>query len=230
MFIRMKEKYFSAKRFKHQYNNPNTEVVPGCQLYKERLRLKHAYASNDVIEIRRAFTAYEKSFMEATKSKHARPCLSMVLRHGDIVVMHGREIQKYFEVSLFQFVSVEPDFNLSQHEVVPKGKLRFALTSRYIIPDMVDKSEHWKGEFELDPSEVYDGDVSLTLDAKSPSSLQAEPVEVDMVMSQTTIDDLSSESDMDGSQFVIDDVVIDDGSTDREFLDQWEMMNGSDGL
>lgn len=103
MSIRMKEKYFSLKRFRQQLNNPNVEVVPGCQLYEERLRLKHAWASGDPYEARSAFIAYEKRYMEVTKSKHARPCLTLTLRHGDIVVMHGRETQKYFEASLFQF-------------------------------------------------------------------------------------------------------------------------------
>lgn len=127
-------------------------------------------------------------------------------------------------------VSLKPDFNLSQHEVVPKGKLRFALTSRYVIPDMVDKSEHWKGEYELDPSEIYDGDVSPTLDvAESPSSIdEEEPIDLDMEMSQNTVDDGFTEPFEVDMEMLRN--IIDDGSTDREFLDQWEMLNGSDGF
>lgn len=44
--------------------------------------------------------------------------LKFVLNHGDLVVMHGRGVQKYYE-----------------HAVTPQGKLRFALTCRYVDPE-----------------------------------------------------------------------------------------------
>ncbi|KAF2999511.1 hypothetical protein E8E14_001335 [Neopestalotiopsis sp. 37M] len=50
--------------------------------------------------------------------------ISIPLFHGDIVIMHGTELQKHYE-----------------HEVKPKGKLRFAMTSRYI-----KTSESWSAE------------------------------------------------------------------------------------
>ncbi|KAI0130179.1 hypothetical protein BJ170DRAFT_720338 [Xylariales sp. AK1849] len=48
------------------------------------------------------------------------PVVSFTLNHGDIVIMHGTEIHKFYE-----------------HEVIPRGKLRFALTSRFIRPDSI---------------------------------------------------------------------------------------------
>ncbi|KFY32355.1 hypothetical protein V493_00282 [Pseudogymnoascus sp. VKM F-4281 (FW-2241)] len=43
------------------------------------------------------------------------PILRVTLEHGDMVIMHGSGVQQYYE-----------------HEVVPNGSLRFALTCRYI--------------------------------------------------------------------------------------------------
>ncbi|KAI1433279.1 hypothetical protein GGR50DRAFT_515609 [Xylaria sp. CBS 124048] len=46
--------------------------------------------------------------------------LSMVLEHGDMVIMHGTKIHKYYE-----------------HAVTPSGIRRYALTCRYIRPEMI---------------------------------------------------------------------------------------------
>ena len=47
--------------------------------------------------------------------------------------------------------------NPSQHQVVPQGKLRFALTTRYVEPNNIPETEHWKGEFDTDFVNGYDG-------------------------------------------------------------------------
>ena len=44
---------------------------------------------------------------------------------------------------------------------MPKGKLRYALTGRYIKPENIPVAEHWKGEFTIAPDKVYDGDLAL---------------------------------------------------------------------
>lgn len=49
------------------------------------------------------------------------PVLRVTLDHGDMVIMHGSGVQKYYE-----------------HEVVPSGTLRFALTCRYVRPDTLE--------------------------------------------------------------------------------------------
>ncbi|KAK8073793.1 hypothetical protein PG994_004692 [Apiospora phragmitis] len=50
--------------------------------------------------------------------------ISLVLKHGDIVIMHGTDIQREYE-----------------HEVTPSGKLRFALTARFVRPESIDSLE-----------------------------------------------------------------------------------------
>lgn len=76
--------------------------------------------------------------------------LQLKLKHGDIVVMSGADIQKLYE-----------------HEVEPLGKLRFALTARHVKLDMMNTDEDRddtvtkgalpKGHEQYD----YDGDAHL---------------------------------------------------------------------
>ncbi|KAI0436575.1 hypothetical protein F4803DRAFT_572245 [Xylaria telfairii] len=79
--------------------------------------------------------------------------LSFVLEHGDIVVMHGTKIHKYYE-----------------HAVFAQGVRRYALTCRYIRPEMISDPErrekaivngkvpvHWQ-------KQAYEGEPAKTLD------------------------------------------------------------------
>ncbi|KAI0808846.1 hypothetical protein GGR55DRAFT_696551 [Xylaria sp. FL0064] len=68
------------------------------------------------------FRAKKKSGFEGLGK--TRTMLSFVLEHGDIVVMHGTKIHKYYE-----------------HAVTAAGVRRYALTCRYIRPDMIEDPE-----------------------------------------------------------------------------------------
>ncbi|KAI1500619.1 hypothetical protein F5X99DRAFT_429281 [Biscogniauxia marginata] len=85
------------------------------------------------------------------------PMLGFVLEHGDMVVMHGRDIHKYYE-----------------HKVDPEGVLRFALTCRYIRPETIqDQSrraealkngtvpKHWKeNQYKGEDEEAIEPEIS----------------------------------------------------------------------
>ncbi|PMD13007.1 hypothetical protein NA56DRAFT_446468 [Hyaloscypha hepaticicola] len=58
------------------------------------------------------------------KKQEKVPVLKILLEHGDIMIMHGAKIQQLYE-----------------HEVKPCGKLRFALTCRYIDPTTLSGEE-----------------------------------------------------------------------------------------
>lgn len=51
--------------------------------------------------------------------------------------------------------------NESKHMVTPTDKLRFGLTCRYVKPEMVPEGMRNMGDFELNPSKAYDGDLKL---------------------------------------------------------------------
>lgn len=106
-------------------------------------------------------------------SKNARgtkpDVLKMVLRHGDLVVMHGTGIQKLYEVCPHVSLKLAIFLILEQHAVTPKGKLRFALTSRYIRPELMENDEERhqaevKGRLPPGHEQYkYDGDVGKQL-------------------------------------------------------------------
>ena len=52
-----------------------------------------------------------------------------------------------------------------QHAVIPEGALRFALTARYVKPEFVPETEHWKGDFIPKPEFEYDGDEQAEYEA-----------------------------------------------------------------
>lgn len=99
MHVRMKEKYYNAKKIRFNPYNPDAPVIKGCQFYEERLALNALHKSGCSDKVLRA--AESKLQLETQKKGRvtAPPILSMKLHHGDMVVMHGGDIQKYFEVS-----------------------------------------------------------------------------------------------------------------------------------
>lgn len=58
------------------------------------------------------------------KGKNAAEALALRLGHGDVVLMHGEDVQRYFE-----------------HAVEHEGKLRFALTCRWVDPASLSEEE-----------------------------------------------------------------------------------------
>lgn len=77
-------------------------------------------------------------------------------------------------------------------------------------PAKINKSEHWKGEFTIDPADVYNGDLP-------PNPVVAEHVNPFTMGTEVANLDMSEN-------------YMDDGSADRAFLDQWEALGGPDNL
>ncbi|KAF3033624.1 hypothetical protein E8E12_002666 [Didymella heteroderae] len=118
--------------------------LPGCLQYESRRRL---VAELQALKSAVSATEYRKRLKEIPRdlgskaSGNARDVLTMKVGHGDVVVMHGAELQRYYE-----------------HSVDHAGKLRFALTCRYIDPDSLSASE--RPDYEVGPDEGgYDGSL-----------------------------------------------------------------------
>jgi hypothetical protein len=115
--------------------------IPGCQHYDARLALQPSLEALKKSDSK-AYNARRKQIPKQLGLNNrgtARDALTMQLGHGDIVIMHGADVQKYYE-----------------HAVEHSGKLRFALTCRYIDPKSL-KPEDQPG-YEVGPDmERYDG-------------------------------------------------------------------------
>lgn len=98
MTVRMKELLYSAKK-----HNSTTPILSGCQLYRER----HQLNEDEVTMSKEDFANSQARFSNLARQIRTRLCppiLTMKLKHGDMVVMHGHEIQKYYEVCFIQVI------------------------------------------------------------------------------------------------------------------------------
>ncbi|KAJ6002126.1 hypothetical protein N7522_007353 [Penicillium canescens] len=143
MLIRMKYKYFNGSTRKADTKSIGTllqddPVLKDCMFEDERKTLKKELHDGDISQ--HEYDASRRALLKGRKGKEAPATIKMELHHGDLVVMHGEKLQKYYE-----------------HAVAPENKLRFALTARYVKPEHVDAREYKKGEFYLTPEQIYDG-------------------------------------------------------------------------
>lgn len=100
MSLRMKAKHYFGVTKTGLY--VEDKPIPGCLQYEAR------QATNEELQglvstDRAAYKARVKELPDELGLKlkgHASPVMSLHLAHGDIVIMHGEEIQKYFEVNL----------------------------------------------------------------------------------------------------------------------------------
>ena len=138
MYLRMKYKYY------HGYSKARNlldddPVLQGCKCEDQRRILKERFKIGEITKPTYD-TLRREILFKRSRNGDAPPAVKMVLNHGDLVVMHGENLQKYYE-----------------HSVVPEKKLRFALTARYIKPEHVNERELEKGAFTLMPGQAYDG-------------------------------------------------------------------------
>ncbi|GAB7349809.1 hypothetical protein MBLNU459_g0519t2 [Dothideomycetes sp. NU459] len=97
----------------------NVKPLEGTLKYKDRLAAWEALQEMDFPSSKEK-TALLKNLSKDLGLKNTNagnaPLMSLYLRHGDVMIMHGEEIQQYIE-----------------HEVAPDGCFRYALTCRQIL-------------------------------------------------------------------------------------------------
>ncbi|KAI4931669.1 hypothetical protein J4E85_004264 [Alternaria conjuncta] len=140
MRIRMKARhYHGVSSVAGLYDD--AAPIPGCEHYDARLAVQPSLDALKTSDSK-AYNARRKQIPKQLKLSNrgnARDALTMQLGHGDIVIMHGADVQKYYE-----------------HAVEHSGKLRFALTCRYIDPKSLKAED--QPQYEVGPDvERYDG-------------------------------------------------------------------------
>jgi len=96
MYIRMKYKYYHgfSKVRKLLDDDP---VLQGCRFESERSTLKEQFKTGEITKD--AYDALRREVLfKHGRNGEAPPIIKMVLNHGDLVVMHGEKLQKYYEV------------------------------------------------------------------------------------------------------------------------------------
>ncbi|KAF2807172.1 uncharacterized protein BDZ99DRAFT_365145, partial [Mytilinidion resinicola] len=139
MKVRMKANHYHGVSKGGNYDR--AQPIAGCQNYEARKAAHDALMALKAADLA-AYKAKLKALpkeLGLTATGTARDALEMKLGHGDVVIMHGTGIQEYYE-----------------HRVEPMGKLRFALTCRYIDPDSLKPADR-PAYAVLPDEEGYDG-------------------------------------------------------------------------
>ena len=166
MTFRIKSKHWqskdkvSDKKILSDKYDPTAFVRPGSQAWEMRAAVNELYRAGHIDKYKQAKEELGKALVK-DKHQNAPTTLSLELRHGDLVVMHGAELHKIHEVCSLSVRVLSQMLKVLQHAVTPKGKLRYGLTGRYIKPENIPVKEHWKGNFTIPPEKVYDGDLAL---------------------------------------------------------------------
>jgi len=98
MSMRFKTKYHFAHKLKSY--DPTVPIYVGFQEYESRLKLKAMYDNGHTEEYEAAEKALLKKVGADKKGSKKKPpvILKMHLKHGDMVVMSGDQLQRMTEV------------------------------------------------------------------------------------------------------------------------------------
>ncbi|KAL4910487.1 hypothetical protein BDW74DRAFT_171953 [Aspergillus multicolor] len=148
--IRLKLKWFKGftetKKDGKKPLHPNIDpVLPGCANYDWRKELKERWDNGEMTLDEYNATWLEKHKQSKTVPTNRQVVIKYELNHGDIMVMQGAGIQKYYE------------HGAEMDENHPGTKLRFAITARHVLKS--DKNEHiWHmGQYDSNLVPEYNG-------------------------------------------------------------------------
>lgn len=101
MFVRMKYKYFNGSTRRAEPNAignllQDDPVLKDCKFENERRNLKEEFDAGDISQDE--YDSSRRALFRGRKGKEAPIAIKMELHHGDLVVMHGENLQKYYEV------------------------------------------------------------------------------------------------------------------------------------
>ena len=100
MNFRMKAKYWLAQSLTPETYDPELPVRTGSQAYKLRNAANEHFKAGRLADYKAAKKELFHGKKSETKKKNAPTVLTLELKHGDMVVMHGADIQKFYEVSV----------------------------------------------------------------------------------------------------------------------------------
>lgn len=92
----MKDKYYNGCTASKKLV-ADDPILPGCAKYEEKKALEQEFKSGQIDQAE--YAKRRAALVTSTKRRECPPMCVMELNHGDLVVMHGALLQKYFEVS-----------------------------------------------------------------------------------------------------------------------------------
>ncbi|KAI9843294.1 MAG: hypothetical protein M1837_006509 [Sclerophora amabilis] len=178
MTLRMKSKYYTGFTKGGAYYTASPPI-PGSIKYEER---KEAHAMLDGVrsqaERQKIGEKILKKLQLDNKRRNCPPLVTMNLRHGDIVIMHGFNLQKYYE-----------------HAVESQETIRFALTCRYVDPRSVKPELRPRPDVAdsgIDPIAVDVNDTNFEHLAMLPTPTETAPDDSEELAASSDSSELSS--------------------------------------
>ena len=110
----MKAKYFKgyvkpAAQTKSQPKfDPDMAILPGCQLEERRRDLHNMSSTKTKAQVDKAWQNLHLK-LKSLRPHRAPDALEIAMGHGDIVIMQGAEIQKFYEVSMSLLLLLNTD-------------------------------------------------------------------------------------------------------------------------
>jgi hypothetical protein len=100
MYIRMKAKYYFGVS---NSNVPIADdpVLSRCIKEQQRRPLKEDFDAGKISK--EIYNKKRKALLSRQNNRQPPKLLTLELKHGDLVVMHGAELQKYYEVRHIQW-------------------------------------------------------------------------------------------------------------------------------
>jgi hypothetical protein len=100
MLVRMKYKYYNGFTRKAEPKAvgtllQNDPILKDCMYEDERRALKEEFDAGEISQ--GEYDASRRTISKGRKGKEAPTGIKMELHHGDLVVMHGENLQKYYE-------------------------------------------------------------------------------------------------------------------------------------
>ena len=95
MKVRLKDQYFRG-RSKSNKLVTDDPILVSCDKYEQRKALKGELDNGSITA-----EEYDRRRTEICRTitrREASPIINMEIQHGDFVVMHGGDLQRYFEV------------------------------------------------------------------------------------------------------------------------------------
>jgi hypothetical protein len=102
MKIRLKDKYFRGCSASKKLL-PEDIVLPGCEKYQERRDLKTKFDNKEITKDE--YDEQRLAIINSMRRREGSPVITMEINHGDFVVMHGADMQKYYEVRSLRLAS-----------------------------------------------------------------------------------------------------------------------------
>ena len=93
MYFRMKRTHYTGLSRSGIFKGDVPPLI-GCRHYNERLEL---YQGGDSVTPQRRQEIM--SLLRQSKNNNAPPDITITLKHGDMLIMHGADIQRCYEVS-----------------------------------------------------------------------------------------------------------------------------------